>query len=80
MTRTVTLSSENMQKLIVEQLSLRERPKLTGMHDNLSGNCSGLWGDCSELSGDCSGLWGDCSEIIAVLKDRVTASGIEEIR
>ena len=42
--------------------------KVMGANSTMSGDCSGLrgdctmlWGDCSGLKGDCTGLRGDCS-------------------
>ena len=35
--------------------------RFDGMHSGLRGNCSELYGDCTELRGNCSGLSGDCT-------------------
>ena len=35
----------------------------TGMHDGISGDVSGIYGDVSNISGNVSGIYGDVSNI-----------------
>ena len=35
-----------------------------GSHYQMSGDCSGLWGECTRLVGECSGLRGECSGLV----------------
>ena len=34
-----------------------------GPHNEMSGNCTGLWGDCTDLRGDCTDLRGNLDDI-----------------
>ena len=56
------LEKINMTKAIYHYNEFGE--KVFGITRKMSGDSTGLRGDCSDLIGDCSGLVGDCSMLI----------------
>ena len=59
------------ERLMKRTLTRKQEPlhhyyrgaKVIGSNEFMTGNCSGLWGDCTDLRGVCSGLLGDCTDL-----------------
>ena len=62
---------EEMRQKVLAQLSLRESRKRTGNWDTATGKVTGVhedvWGDVSGIQGDVSGIQGNVSEILNIL-------------